>query len=209
MKKKILGFVSIALLVTVSVTVITLTKKQQQTSKEAASHQLRTIMSFATSAIQVGLSNGHIDFIQSTLRQIQTNPSFHSGIVYDEDMIPLLTLPQEFKMPEGIEQSLLDALANGTQSESPPGVELPNEAQGVPSVSESPSSEAKRESSLSRDSILYNLSLINDEDGETIGYLLLSFDNTVIQVQAKKSLMFALTVSISIAIPIILFIAWT
>ncbi len=194
MKKKILSFVIIALLTTVSVTVVVLTKKQQQTSKDAASQQLRTIMSFATSAIQVGLSNGLAEFIQSTLQQIQTNPSFHSGIVYDEDMIPLLTLPQEFKMPEDIEQSLSQA--------------LPGEAQGTPSVSENLSSETKRESSISRDSILYHLSLIEDDDGEALGYLLLSFDNAVIQSQAKKSLMFALTVSIAIAVPIILLMAW-
>jgi len=178
MRTKFLAFIILSIFVTVigTVTAITLEHKKGL-QRDAASKEAMTI-EFARSAIETGLANGLIPYIQSTMKRLQEDESFHAAVVFDEDMTPIMSTPSGFSLPEEILSQFEQDAAQGQAS------------------------------ALVDDNLNYGLSGILDEDGEQLGYLVLSFDHNIIQQMVNSSIVYASVVAIIIALLVIVVVAW-
>lgn len=167
MKKKILlYFLLLCLLIVVSLSIFTLSAVNQEKSKEIVRQQQSTLVSFTHSAISIGLSEGLIDYIRLTLQQLSEDNNFHGVVVYDVNVTPLLSVPNRFQPSEHIFQKIETMVLN--QSD--------NFSREIEELSES--------------SILYKFTPIFDDDNDALGYLLLAFDNTVLESAAKKAMFY-------------------
>ncbi len=180
MRNKFLIFTVLSILVTVIGTVFAITFEHKKGLMQDAYVKEEMTISFASSAIEVGLANGLIPYIQSTMKELQEDESFNGAVVFDEDMTPMMSAPSEFELSDAIMEKL--ETASGQIKSGPV--------------------------SVFEGQLTYALSSILDEDGEQLGYLMLSFDRGVIQSTINKSMLYAAGVATIIALLVIAFVAW-
>ena len=157
----------IALSVTVISVVVVLTLMQQKATKRSFSEQLSTLVDFSVDIVQLGLSTGQMRAVKEALGRLENYSIFEGAILFDEDLTPLLTMPEDFELP----QSLIDRVIKS-------GKEIQGE-------------------------ISYEAGILKDEDGETIGTLLIAFTLAPVKAEAGRGLIYASVSGFFILLPII------
>ncbi len=71
--------------------------------------QQRTLKGFGTGNITVGLENGLMDFMRTTLEQLRKYSIFEGAILYDAEWTPLLAMPEDFVIPDDLFQKLVES----------------------------------------------------------------------------------------------------
>ncbi len=99
--------------------------------------------------------------------------------VYDEDKTPIVVSPKDFELPFDIE------------------IFIPKD---IPV-------EKFNKNTIVDGYVSYNLSSLRDEDGEIVGYLLLSYDNSIIKSKMYSTVRSAVIVTILILLPVLLIIS--
>ena len=88
----------ISLFVTIA-SVITMLAYMQHSSTENRFHeQNRSIVEFAVTTVELGISTGQISPVQKFLGSLKRYEVFVGAIVYDTDSDPILTIPKGFKL---------------------------------------------------------------------------------------------------------------
>jgi len=106
MLKKVLVILLASLIATVVVVVGALTTKQKESTIRSFSEQQTTLVQFAVDNVELGLSGGRMDAVKKTLQRLQSYSIFKGSIVYDDEMTPLLVLPETFKVPPDVEEEV-------------------------------------------------------------------------------------------------------
>ncbi len=180
MKKKFLIIIFSALTAIVVATVAAITINNERLLKENALHRQMITASFASSAIETGLSNGLVTFIKKTMEGLELDTSFNAAITYDSDLTPILTLPKKYSLPTHVEAQLINWVSD-TQF---------------------------KQQTVHDKSMSFHLLAFKDHDDEVLGYFLLSFDNSIIEQEIIKSIQYASLSAILITLPIMLAISW-
>ncbi|PCK07388.1 MAG: hypothetical protein COA42_14530 [Alteromonadaceae bacterium] len=179
MRKHILTYVSLAILLAVGTVTLMLVLQSQSQLRDYADQQRETQSRFTALAVKTGLSEGLLELINATLELQLTTQGFLGGVVYDDSLTPLRQLPADYQLPEVVEQSLAE-------------VSFENTDRHV----------------MQRGDTVYQLTQLIDEDGDVIGYLLLVFSDESMRKAAHKAFGYAAIVGGLISLPIIAFIAW-
>ncbi len=98
MIKKILSMQFVTLAMTIIAVVGVLTFFQRKATIRSFSEQQSTLLQFGIDNIQLGLSHGQLTAVKKTLQELQTYSIFEGAIVYDDEMLPLLVIPQTFNV---------------------------------------------------------------------------------------------------------------
>jgi len=106
--KKILMIVLGSLVITVVAVVGVLTIKQKESTVQSFSEQEASLMQFSVDNVELGLSTGRIDAVKKTLHQLQSYSIFAGSIVYDEDLTPILAIPNTFEISPEQEEEMGD-----------------------------------------------------------------------------------------------------
>ncbi len=109
MRIKILKMMMIALSVTVASVVGVLALLQQKATKQSFHEQLSTLMDFAVENVQLGLSTGQIDAIKETFVRLQTYSIFEGTILFDEEMTPIMSMPEGFELPAPLLERVVES----------------------------------------------------------------------------------------------------
>ena len=169
-QKRIVFLIVAAITLTVAGSIGVVEYQHVGTLKRSFNQEREFLVGFTHDSIQVGLANGLLDFAKSTLDKLQTHSSFQGAVIFDTEMIPILSMPEGY----AIENSTLNELIqSGTFEE------------GL---------------------LSYGLTDLHDEDGELIGHMALTFDQSPLQRDSRRALATGIVVGIVIALPIILLI---
>ena len=109
MRIKILKMMMIALSVTVASVVGVLALLQQKATKQSFHEQLSTLVDFAVENVQLGLSTGQIDAIKETFVRLQTYSIFEGTILFDEEMTPIMSMPEGFELPAPLLERVVES----------------------------------------------------------------------------------------------------
>ncbi|GEM_PF-6080748 len=107
MLKKVLFILFTALIVTVVVVVGVLTAKKKEATLQFFEEQHTTLVQFSIDNVELGLSSGRMDAVKKTLGGLQFHSIFAGAIVYDDEMTPLLVLPETFEMPPDVQEQII------------------------------------------------------------------------------------------------------
>lgn len=97
-----------ALVITVTTTIGMVEFQNLRSAARSFEEQQQSLVGFAKNNIEVGLSEGLIDFVKVTLERLQTHTIFEGGVIYDAVMTPILVLPEDFTLPEAISARLVE-----------------------------------------------------------------------------------------------------
>jgi methyl-accepting chemotaxis protein len=128
-----------------------------------------TLNEFSKTAISVGLENGLIDYIQTVFKNLQANASFLGGVVLDADMEPLLSFPDGYQIPQAILNEIEEWRSDVAITDA---LKVDVEAD------------------------FFNVQELTDEDGDPIGYLLLSNSYAPLKQSARDTLMYVSMIAI-------------
>ncbi len=87
-----------------------LTYIQHNTTKRRFQEQHRTIIEFAATNVEMGISTGRINSVKKFLESLKRHEGFEGAIVYDSDLDAILTIPKGFK-PIKNEDEIFEAKA--------------------------------------------------------------------------------------------------
>lgn len=183
MKKTILLFVLFSLMLAATIPLAVVINKQQYFSRESYLKQQDTLLEFATKNITTGISEGLIEFSQSTLKLLEKHDVFVGSIVYDEELTPILVSPQGFSVSAPIMEHLHNPHLTGHGAGDHEHIHTYEEA---------------------RQSETYKMSAIKNSDGDVIGYFLLAFTSAPLKKQLSNILLFSTITGLLVAIPIML-----
>ena len=107
MRIKLFLLVVLAISFTVGGSIFVVEYRNFQSLKNSFEEGQEYLFGFTRDSIEVGLANGLLDFARATLERLQTHSSFAGAIIFDPDMTPLLTLPEEYSIPKNIQNLLL------------------------------------------------------------------------------------------------------
>ncbi len=95
-----------ALLVTAGSVVSVLITLQQRATKRSFDEQLNTLVQFSVDNVQLGLRTGEMAAVKATLERLQSFSVFEGAVLLDEDLTPLLAMPEEFEPPDSLVQQI-------------------------------------------------------------------------------------------------------
>lgn len=182
MQKKILTLVIVCLLLTVSMSVSFFAAKNRQDHLSLIYTQQHELTSFIQSAIHVGLEKGLFDYIRMVLSNLSNYSFFNGAILYSDEKEAIFHVPDGFTTLSNTElhQSVVNDFENT----------LFNENKRI------------QEYSLSYQLVSFN----DNEDGESLGYLLLSFSTAKAEKKILEAIWLSIFVASAVAFPIVLFI---
>jgi len=181
MRHKILLFVLFSILTTAVSTSIILAAFTTSNMMAFAQSQQDVHVRNAAAAIGIGLSEGLIDFINTTFIEMSVNSAFVGGLVFDPDMDEIRMFPEAFLLPDTL---VADFDIDGFEEEE------------------------SMYKSIQIGDTAYRLAKLMDEDQDIIGYLLLKFDNSILIDANRKSLINALVIVAAIAVVLLIFMSW-
>jgi len=181
MRRKILIFVFISMLITVILSCAILALFNMRNTLAYAKVQQNFQVQSTISAINIGLSEGLIPFIDTTFNNVANNQGFVGGVVFDSDMGKIRAFPERYTLQESLQNDFK--------------LEQFNE-------------QAELTKSLEVESAAYTLAKLIDDEGDIIGYLFLSFDNSIIQKAAQQSLLQALGIVAMVSIVLLVIVAY-
>ncbi|MCB0330187.1 MAG: hypothetical protein KDD70_10995 [Bdellovibrionales bacterium] len=106
MKKRLFLVVFAALGTAVLLSLGTLTYIDSKAVIQSYQQERETILNFTVKDIEVGLNHGLIDFLKQTLSRVEKQSMFVGSIVFDPSMNPLISKPDDYKVPPEILQTL-------------------------------------------------------------------------------------------------------
>ncbi|PCI46088.1 MAG: hypothetical protein COB51_07935 [Moraxellaceae bacterium] len=180
MRRKILIFVFISMLITVILSCAILALFNMRNTLAYAQAQQNFQVQSTISAINIGLSEGLIPFIDSTFSNVAANQGFVGGIVFDSDMNEIRAFPTDHQFEDSLRESF--EINHFNEADNPTkNIQVAQSA--------------------------YTLAKLIDEEGDIIGYLFLSFDNSIIRKAAQKSLLQALGIVAVVSVILLIVIA--
>ena len=184
MRKKLLSLLFAVLLVTVSATVLSLSIRHKTTNRSLVSVQQQELVTFTRQVIQLGLEEGLLEYVHSTLLSLQNYQIVKGAIVYDDALEPILHVPSGYSVPLNIQELFAQqkpAIENATDADS---------------------------NTVDFGMLSYQRVSFRDEDGGVLGYLLIAFTSEQIEKEASLSLLISILIGIAIAVPMMGLVAW-
>ena len=106
-RRRILASIIALLVLSVVSAVGVLAYMNRRATVRSLSEQHGELVNFAVSNVELGLSTGRIDAVQTFLVEMATNPLFAGVILYDPDGESLLQVPTDFQIGEALAQRVL------------------------------------------------------------------------------------------------------
>ncbi len=97
-RRRILASIIALLVLSVVSAVGVLAYMNRRATVRSLSEQHGELVNFAVSNVELGLSTGRIDAVQTFLVEMATNPLFAGVILYDPDGESLLQVPTDFQI---------------------------------------------------------------------------------------------------------------
>lgn len=181
MQKKILTLVLVSLFLTVSMSVSFFATKNRQDHLSLIYTQQHELTRFIQSAIHVGLEKGLFDYIRMVLSNLSNYSFFNGAVLYSAEKEAIFHVPDGFTTLSNSElhQSVISDFENTVFNEN----------------------RRIQEYFLS-----YQLVSFNDEDGESLGYLLLSFSTEKAEKKILEAIWLSIFAASAVAFPMVLFI---
>jgi len=177
-RNKILFLVAGAVIITVLATITVMYYRSSVTSEASFHEQQLTLKTFATKSIQVGLNNGLMAFMKDTVAGLTQYSIVSSTFLYDSWMTPLITSPEDSELPEKVKNTFL------------------NEEEESETVK------------INIADLTYEKLSFYDEDGEPLGFLIISFSEKELNENQRDNLIISLLIGGGITIFILILIAW-
>lgn len=95
-QKKIVFLIVAAIALTVAGSIGVVEYQHVRTLSRSFNQEREFLVGFTHDSIQVGLANGLLDFATSTLDRLQTHSSFRGCVIYDTEMISILSMPEGY-----------------------------------------------------------------------------------------------------------------
>ena len=106
-RRRILASIIALLVLSVVSAIAVLAYMNRQATVRSLSEQHAELVNFAVNNVELGLSTGRIDAVQTFLVEMATNPLFAGVILYDPDGESLLQVPTDFQIGEALAQRVL------------------------------------------------------------------------------------------------------
>ena len=183
MRKQLLIPFLLSLLITTGITCAALVYDSNNNAAAYAARQQQLQVRFVTDAINVGVAEGLLSYIQKALNTLTEDPDFVVGIVFDPFGTMIQKIPEKAELPVAIRKQV-DLLEDGR---------LLNDANA---------------SSFIVDQQTFTFTQLFDEDEEVVGYVMLAFTQ-LNRIEAQNgAIMFSVVTGLAILIPITLLISF-
>ena len=104
MRKKLLLAIVSLMLMSVSITIGLLVKKNKESVTKSVKEQQKLISNFSTSNVTMGIVSGEIQMVQESLSSLEAFSLFKGAVVFDSDMDSILSVPENYKVADKVIQ---------------------------------------------------------------------------------------------------------